>query len=266
MGRWCDWRRQVRKLRAVDDLYLDPLHYDRMFPDPGRAADFYLSQVRRFGEPALELACGTGRLTIPLAHQGLDMTGLDYSPQMLAEARRKATATGVAVSWIEGDMRDFDLGRRFRTIYLPANALAHLHTNRDMARMLACVQGHLVPGGAFLLQTFLPNLEILRRDPGRRYPFADYELPDGGRVVVTESNVYEADTQINRITTYARFPGEVEERVGQLNLRMHFPQELEAHLTYNGYRILEKRGGTDGSAFTAQSDVQLLICKSAADE
>src|SRR5665647_2923800 len=85
--------------------------YDLMFPGGGPAVDFYRADANRQGGRVLELGCGTGHKLIPIASDGHPCVGLDLSSDMLAEAQRKANERGVAVEWMQGDMRAFDLGR-----------------------------------------------------------------------------------------------------------------------------------------------------------
>ena len=72
------------------DLYKDPRHYDLHNKDLVADIPFILSQIEKFGDPALELACGTGRITIPIAEKGYRVTGLDISEPMLSHAKKKA--------------------------------------------------------------------------------------------------------------------------------------------------------------------------------
>src|SRR4051812_40063712 len=76
----------------------------------GNLLEFYRRQIGRNPGPVLEVACGTGRLTIPLAEDGVDITGLDISAQMLEQAEKKAIERHVRVPLIRGDARNFDLG------------------------------------------------------------------------------------------------------------------------------------------------------------
>jgi hypothetical protein len=93
-------------------------------------------------------------------------------------------------------------------------------------------------------------------------PFSEYDDPDGkGRIVVTESYVYEADTQIRRVRTHTSIPGEDKEVEGRLDLRMYFPQELDALLKYNGFVIKGKYSSYDLRPFDAESEKQLIVCK-----
>ena len=92
-------------------LYSHARLYDLMFPGGDTAVDFYRAAADRRGGRVLELGCGTGHKLIPIASDGHACVGMDFSSQMLAEAQRKASERGVAVEWMQGDMRAFDLGR-----------------------------------------------------------------------------------------------------------------------------------------------------------
>src|SRR6187401_2685965 len=113
---------------VVDEaFYSHPKLYDLMFPGGGPAVDFYRAEAGRAGGQVLELGCGTGHKLIPIASDGHSCVGLDRSPDMLAEARRKVDESGVAVEWVQGDMTAFDLGRTFDFVFIAANSLLHLH-------------------------------------------------------------------------------------------------------------------------------------------
>jgi len=245
----------------IDHIYRDGQHYDRLFPDAVQDLAFWISQAIKYGDPVLELACGTGRVSIPLAKEGFAVTGIDNSEAMLAEARKKSDAEGLTVEWVAADIRDFDLQRTFPLIILPANALCHLLSLNDFEACLACVRNHLAHDGRFVIDVFVPKMELLINRPGERFPFSEYDAPDGqGRIVVTESYVYEPGTQIKRIKTFHAFPGQDQEVEGELNMRMYFPQELDALTKYNGFAIEKKFGDYDRTPFTAQSEKQIIVC------
>ncbi len=94
-------------------IYSHARLYDLMFPVNGPAVDFYRADAHRQGGRVLELGCGTGHKLIPIASDRRPCVGLDSSADMLAEAERKANERGVAVEWVQGDMRAFDMGRTF---------------------------------------------------------------------------------------------------------------------------------------------------------
>lgn len=250
-------------MKPIDcaEIYGDGRHYD--LENAGFVDDipFYLRLARRWGDPVLELACGTGRIAIPLALAGCRMTGLDASPAMLAQARRKAAAVGAEVEWVEADCRQFALGRRFALVYFPFNSIAHLHDRESLEGCFGCVRAHLAPGGRFAIAIFNPLLEILVRDPDRRYAVTEYPDPDGrGMVTVTENNVYDRATQVNRIRWYFAIDGQ-EEYAQELNMRMLYPQELEALLWYNGFAVEEKYGDFDERPFEGGATHQLVVCR-----
>lgn len=250
----------------ADYIYRDGRHYDRLFTGANRAPDlpFWTAQARQYGDPVLELGCGTGRVAIPLASEGFRVTGIDNSEAMLREAGRKSVAANVDVQWLEADMRDFDLGTEYALIIIPNNALGHLLHVNDFEACLASVRRHLAPAGKFVIDVFVPKMELLINKPGERSPFSEYDDPDGhGRIVVTESYVYEPDTQIKRITTWHPIPGTDEEIAGELNIRMYFPQELDALIKYNGFAIDSKFGDYEQTPFGPESEKQIIICSAA---
>jgi SAM-dependent methyltransferase len=249
-----------------DDIYLDGEQYDRLFGGAGAAEDmpFWIDQARRYGDPILELTCGTGRVAIPLAQEGFRVTGVDRAEGMLREARRKSAEENADVEWVRADVRDFSLGKTFALIILPANALIHLLHLSDLEACLACVRAHLAPEGRFIVDVFVPKAELLVNRPGERSTFAEYDDPDGGgKIVVTQSYVYEPDTQIKRVKTYRPVRGEDAEIEGELTVRMYFPQELDALFKYNGFEIEAKYDSYERTPFGPESEKQLIICRKA---
>jgi SAM-dependent methyltransferase len=123
--------------------------------DPDELA-FYRNAIREFGEPALDLACGTGRLLVPLVAQGLDVDGVDLSEDMLAGCRRRAEAAGVEVSVRAQPMHELELPRRYRTIFI-CDSFGIGGSRPDDRQALRRVRDHLEPGGALVMSTGFPN-------------------------------------------------------------------------------------------------------------
>ena len=244
------------------NIYDDAAAYDLMFGEWIDVLPFYLNQLTGRGKRVLELGCGTGRLTIPLALEGYAVTGIDIEESMLARAREKAAQQEANIDWVHGDVRDFDLRKQFDAVLFPANSIGHMLDNRSVEACLACVRQHLADDGRFMFQAFNPILQVFTRDPDQRYPVAEYEDPNGrGRVIVTESNTYDRALQINNITWYYSFQDTQEEIAKSLPLRMFFPQELDSLLRNNGFDIIAKYGGFDNSPFSSESDRQILVCQ-----
>jgi SAM-dependent methyltransferase len=243
-------------MREIEAIYRDGAHYDRLF---GRGYfEFWLSQARIRGGPVLELGCGTGKLSIPLARAGYSVTGLDISTALLRFAQSKNND----VKWIEGDMRGFELKEKFSLIMLPSNNLGHLHTPEDFENCIRCVRRHLQPGGVFVIDVFVPNLKLLLRNPEEEYLLDEYDNPEGeGRVRVMARSRYESTTQIMRTTTIRKIADQPDV-IGSLDLKMYFPRELEALVRCNDLRIVERYGGHAGESFDETSRFQILVCKS----
>ena len=95
---------------AVSSIYTNGKRYDLSFPLNAAYLDYWTTTAQTYGDPILEIMCGTGLLSIPLAQEGHQVTGLDLSEAMLDEARRKSAQACVKVKWVTGDVRDFGLG------------------------------------------------------------------------------------------------------------------------------------------------------------
>lgn len=94
----------------------------------------------------LDIACGTGRIGIRLAENGISVVGLDRSPEMLAIARQKSVNNDL-ISWIEGDMRSFELDKLFDLVIIPSHSFQNINTPDDQANCIECICRHLKPGG-----------------------------------------------------------------------------------------------------------------------
>ena len=87
---------------------------------------------------------------------------------MLAEAQRKADERGVEVEWLQGDMREFDLGRTFDLVFIAANSLLHLREAEDLVDCFRSVRRHLAPGGRLAFDVFNPSVRMLAQADGVR--------------------------------------------------------------------------------------------------
>jgi SAM-dependent methyltransferase len=245
-----------------DPFYSDPELYDLLF-SPGAYGPYYAGLARGAGGPVLELACGTGQLLVPIARDGTRATGLDLSAAMLAAARARAAAEATDVRLVEGDMRGFDLGERFALVYVARNSLLHLHAVDDFLACLDCVRRHLLPGGAFVFDVFNPDVAILARPPGERFPVMRVRHPRRGEVRIEATGDYDAATQVNRAAWHFSTAGEPDFLVAPLHLRSIFPQELPLLLAAGGMRLESRHGDLAGGAFTAASRHQVCVCRAA---
>jgi ubiquinone/menaquinone biosynthesis C-methylase UbiE len=153
---------------AEPDLYerLVARNYDASYAvsrDPSGDARFYRELAHELGGAVLELGCGTGRILLPIARDGIECVGLDSSAAMLEVLREKQPPANLRL--VEGRMERFDLGTtRFRLITCPFRAFSHLLDTDAQLTALARVKRHLAPGGVFAFDVFYPRPENLARD------------------------------------------------------------------------------------------------------
>jgi hypothetical protein len=108
--------------------------------------------------------------------------------------------------------------------------MCELHKLDDIESCFSCVKEHLKKRGRFIIDIFNPRLDILLRESTKRYPHSTYPDPNGGGTIeVTESNMYDDATQINKIKFYYKI-GDQEEKLDELNMRIFYPQEVDALL------------------------------------
>lgn len=251
-------------------LYRDGRHYDALNGFLIADIPFYVEEARRSGGPVLEVACGTGRLAIPIAQSGVEIVGLDLSASMLAHARTKAKAAGVEIEFVEGDCRSFDLGRKFTLIFIAFNSMQHLHDHASLAALFASVRKHLAEGGRFIFDAFNPKLEILARNPDDRRVEREYQDPDGRGTIVFEHTMnYDDASQVNRIKCYFSRRGpngdERDFRVEDLHMRCFFPQELDLLVCSQGFEIEAKFGNFERKSFASGDQKQVVVCRANAE-
>lgn len=136
-----------------DTEQLNAQLYDVSVPDWPGEIDFYRSLIGPIAEAngaVLEVACGTGRVTLQLAQCGLRITGVDLSAPMLDIAREKS-GDYPNVRFIAGDMRTFDLGETYQLIIMPGHSFQFMLTPDDQLACLANLKRHLAPGGTLVI-------------------------------------------------------------------------------------------------------------------
>lgn len=248
--------------------FADPVNYDlEDSSDTGVA--FYAALAREVGSPVLEIACGTGRVSIPIAKLGFSVTGLDVVPGMLAQARSKSA--GLSTRWVEGDARRFELDDRFRLIFLTGNAFQAFLTNADQEALLQRVHAHLHAEGLFAFETRNPLLThtqsrdglFVRLETQPEEECSSFIDSDGREVRLSNASTYDHIAQIMHWTTYRRWreDDQTHTRVTRIALRYTFPQELAALLYYNGFTIIRQYGDWNLEPLTATSNSIIVVCR-----
>ena len=255
-------------------LYDVPPLYDLVIR-PGPCETYYRAHARRVGGPVLELACGTGRLTIPVAADGHEVIGLDASPAMLRRARQKAESwtsglrathaeadvpDGLDLTFVEGDMRSFNLGRQFPLVIVSCNSLAHLITNDELKACFSTVLSHLAPGGLFAFDIVNPDVRALARDTLESVRL-DLGPNRSSGIAVEEFAVYDPVQQVRILSWRVREPKVGVREVAPFRLRQIFPQEMPLLLESSGLELAARHGDFAGNPLTGQSLNQVCLAR-----
>src|SRR5438093_5625563 len=247
-------------------------YYDEAPIVHGRVQDvaFYRNAARDFGDPILELGCGTGRITMALAEAGKRITGLDLSGRMLERAVKKRAALRVEarerVHFVQGDMARFDLGDRARLVIIPVRPCQHLLDVRQQMDCLECVRKHLAPGGRLILDVFQTDAERMH-DPVhmREVPLTEYETADGRRVRISERvaafHRAEQRNDVEMIFSIKHRDGRQERLVFAWPLRYFFRFEVEHLLARCGFKVAALYGDFDRSPIRGDSPEMIFVAE-----
>jgi SAM-dependent methyltransferase len=173
--------------------YWDLLRGDTSaFPDRG----FYKEIILSHPEPALLVGCGTGRLVLEYADAGIDIDGVDVSPEMIEICRVKAVDHSLAIDLYIQAMQDLDLPRRYGTVVVPSSSFQLVTNLEEAHRALARFHTHLLPGGTLVMSIMHHNEEI-STDWSNWYLVAEKIRPEDGKMVRRwERSKYDATEQL----------------------------------------------------------------------
>lgn len=251
----------------VRDAYgpTDARHCDfafASFRSPSGDVDFYRGLAREAGGRVLELGCGTGRVLLSIARDGIACTGLDSSQEMLEELRRKSPPENLRL--VQGSMQDFDLGsERFGLIFSAFRSFQHLLTVEDQLACLRAVRRHLAPEGLFAFDVFAPKLErvALLEEP----EFEEARWREGETEIVRFTSVRrDPATQVSDVTFRyeRRRPGSpAQSHAVRARMRHLFRYEIEHLLARTGFTDIQVFGGFDRRPFDYFSGETVVLAR-----
>ncbi|MFW9908463.1 MAG: class I SAM-dependent methyltransferase [Candidatus Thorarchaeota archaeon] len=224
---------------------------------------FYLLYAKKQGPPILDLAAGTGRISLELARSGFEVVALESSPAMIEEFRRQLEIhpdnVSNRITIVEGNMLDFNLSRTFPLVIIPSS-FGHALTTDEQLALLRCVRNHLRDDGLFIVDLF----------PGGRQPlhgsFAENPVDLGDGTTVSRSGTIETNaiTQILSLdltfTIRDKATGRVLETISQKSgAALVFNREADLLMRAAKLNIVDEFGGFDRTPYTEDSGRRILV-------
>ena len=234
---------------------------------------YFRKFIERDGQPALDVACGTGRLLLPYLRAGLDVDGCDVSADMIAACREKATREGLSPNLYVQPMHELDLPRSYKTIFV-CGAFG-LGSNRDQdLQALKCFHEYLEPGGTLLLDIEVPYadtrqwkywLEDERASlPEAVQPSGERRRASDGADYALRSRVVELDPLSQHVTLEIHAErwrdGTLEsEEDHRLNIGLYFRNELLLMLERTGFGNVAVHGEHTEAEPTSNDDFLVFV-------
>lgn len=222
--------------------------YDQWFGYFDEAAVDVLEGLAGGGR-ALELGIGTGAVALPLAARGVEVHGIDASPEMVAALRAKPGGDRLPVTM--GDFAEADAAGEFSLVYVVYNTLFALQTQAEQVRCFRNVAARLAPGGAFVVEAFVPDLAQLSAGRGVRL----LQMTDE-RVGI---RAYEHDPVGQKLKSRHVIFGDGDTRVFPVEVRYAWPSELDLMAQLAGLRLRERWGDWRRARFDAKSEKHVSV-------
>ncbi|WP_433747584.1 class I SAM-dependent methyltransferase [Falsibacillus pallidus] len=247
--------------------YDNPVLYDKENESYRQDIPFLMKWASKIDGPIIDLACGTGRATIPLASNGHQLIGVDIHSAMLSEAKKKSERLQLPIKWVEQDCTKLDLNTKSHLIFTVGNSFQHFLTNEDQDGLLFSVNRHLEMGGTFIFNTRFPSTEELLQPAEEEYwkTYTDTETKQ--RVDVYTISEYDALNQIQHYETIRKFINIdgviIDEKRTNIRLRYVFPKEMERLLDSSGFEILAIYQDWNETGISNNSYSMIYVCKKA---
>ncbi len=216
-------------------------------PDPAPAVDFLAPLAE--GGPVLELAVGTGRVALPLAARGLTVEGVEASPEMVAHLRAKAGGADLPVTI--GDMADVPVAGPYRLVFLVFNTLFNLVSEERQAACFRNVARVLAPGGAFVIETFVPDPADFDRDEQVQVR----EVTEDSATIRVHRYDRAAQTFVRQTVTFDASGVHLK----PFAMRYAWPEQVDELAERAGLRLTERYADWDRSPFDADSRSHISV-------
>lgn len=233
-------------------------YYDFIYGDEWDV-DFYLNEARNARGRVLEAACGSGRILLALAKEGIDITGFDTSERMLELLRKKAQEQGVEPDVFLADMVDFKSEKRFNLIIVPYRSFLHLSSESRRRSALKSFYEHLNPGGRLIIHSYNPSKdELLMRETFHNFEVEEIER-EGRKVRLRWYLKYEPSSGAGNY----RILLEENDKTTEFGMMIYFvgQKEMRDLLQRAGYKNIKSYCGFDYTPFTESCREALWVAE-----
>lgn len=250
---WAEWYDVFYSTAGLDDV------------------EFYVDLAVLSGGPVLEIGCGTGRVTLPVAAAGVDIVGVDFSPAMLVKAEKRVATTsdlGGSYEFVHGDMRTLALDRLFPLVVIPARTLYLALTPEEQVETLRRAASHMAPGGILAFNLFTPDPDLLADTSEDPFAMGETINPaTGNRCLLSAINRPDPVAQTIHSTQTVE---ELDEAGGVLqtvdldvNLRYLYPSEVHIMLEKVGLVADQVFGDFNGGPLDEDSEEMVWVVRQA---
>ncbi|GAB4120610.1 MAG: class I SAM-dependent methyltransferase [Roseiflexaceae bacterium] len=246
----------------------DPIahFYDVDHADFQDDVEVYLELARRAGGSVYEAMCGSGRLIIPLAKQGIRITGTDIAAGMLAIAQQRIAAEGLAgrAQVALGDVREPAPGGPYSLAIVGVNSFMHLTTTADQLAALAAIRASLRPSGLLAIDLLNPNPRLLADYDNELIFDKAFQMPDGTRVQKFVAQQIDAASQINHVTfiyDVIGLDGSLRRYTAPFRMRWVYRYELEHLLLRSGFVLEQVYGSYELDRYRSDSETLLVVAR-----
>ncbi len=255
---------EVRLRAGSNAHYRDAAYYSHTYATRTEDVAFYTEYAVARGGSVLEFGAGNGRIAMPIAEHDVSVTCVDLSTELVQDFREKLRTShwhlADRIKVVAGDMRKVRLSKTFDTVLCTFNTALHLYTRQDVEAFLATVKRHMKPKAKFVVDLSMPQAVDLARPKDKMMFVPRFRYPGVGVVRYGERFDYDPVSQIQYVSMYFE-PAEKSTSpwVTPLTHRQFFPQEWEALLHYNGFRVEEVFGDFDRSPLSKESETMRWI-------
>jgi len=238
--------------------YIAPELYDLMFDSLDFDVPYWVETAKTASGPVLEIACGTGRVLLPIRKAGVDIDGIDQSPEMIGRLKGKARTAGLTVRAEVADMRDFEMGRRYDRIFCGFNGFAHCETIADQIACLRASLRALEPGGALVIHMSYPGPAYWLEQEGKAVLEHEVVLPGGGKLQMWDNRKKDivGQRQDSVVEIWEIDATERPKAVHKFSTAQRWVYRFELELLFAaaGFARWEFLGGFDGRPLRAPDD------------